>query len=63
MKRRIGILLVALSMMIAGLACGDGGGDRLSGPEWDRYFGCLEIQEEWGASRAEAREICEDYRP
>lgn len=61
MKRWIVILLVVISLVASSLACKKG--DDLSGPEWDMYFGCLQIQEEWGTTKSEAREICKQYRP
>lgn len=61
MKKHVAILLVILSLMVSGLACKKG--DDLSGPEWDRYFGCLQIQEEWGTTKSEGREVCKQYRP
>lgn len=64
-KWLISILLGLGLLIVSSAICSPllKGGDDLSGPEWDRYFGCLEIQQDWGQTKAEARDICESYRP
>jgi len=70
MNSRLWLVVIALAIgVLACIACtssggsGGGGGSDLDSPEWDRYFGCLVIQEDWGHTKAEARDICEQYRP
>lgn len=55
-------VLLAIGMMIAASVICSGSND-LSGPEWDRYYGCLEIQQDWGQTKSKARDICKQYRP
>jgi hypothetical protein len=65
-KKWATVILVAIGMMIAAsVICSPllRGGSDLSGPEWDRYFGCLEIQQDWGQTESEAWNICKPHRP
>lgn len=64
-RLRTAIMLLILSLTMTAIACGGGGGGGgdLSDPKWDKYFGCLEIQQDWENSKTEARENCKQYRP
>ncbi len=63
------VAVVATAFIVVALVCGSlfsgsgGGGNDLSSAKWDKYYGCLSIQQDWGNSRVEAREICGQYRP